>query len=164
MALTTESIKAFDDRYKELFAAAQGATSSTLASSRTNLQNHLDTWNAAVQEAVRRSQADITKVSEKAATLAESQQTLQDLLAKQGTRDEQASSVNPKVTQSPYVNILGLRRNFRQNTRVGLIVASVAFGVLALGALGYYITRSISEKTAMNPSALLQGQVGGRRR
>jgi len=45
--------------------------------------------------------------------------------------------VNPKITQSPYVNILGLRRNFRQSTRVGLIVASSIFGALALGMLGY---------------------------
>ena len=164
MSITTETLKAFDDRYKELYAAVQSATPTLLASASTNLQNHLDTWNAAVQSALRSSQADITKVSEKAATLAESQQKLNDLLAKQGTRDQQASSVNPKITQSPYVNILGLRRNFRQNTRVGLIIASVAFGVLALGALGYYITTSVSEKTVMNPSALLQGQTGGRRR
>lgn len=163
MPLTADSLASFRSQYTTLHTAALTAGPGQAAAI-TGLQGLLDTWNKEVQNSITESQTDITKVSEKAATLAENQHTLKELLAKQGTRDQQASSVNPKITQSPYVNILGLRRNFRHNTRVGLIVASAVFGILALGALGYYITTSISEKTAMNPSALIQGQSGGRRR
>jgi len=163
MLLTADSLATFRRRYTDLYTAAI-TTGPNQAAAVTQLQGLLDAWNKEVQDSITASQTNITNVSEKAATLAESQQTLKELLAKQGTRDQQASSVNPKITQSPYVNILGLRRNFRHNTRVGLIIASAVFGILALGALGYYITTSVSEKTVMNPSALIQGQSGGRRR
>ena len=160
MSLTRDRLTQFQSQYATLHAAAttqgQGQASAT-----TQLQSMLDTWNKAVQDSITASQTDMTTISQKAATLAELKHQLKELKAKQITRDEQAGSVNPKITQSPYVNILGLRRNFRYNTRVGLIVASVAFGAIALGALGYYI--STLKQSTMNESPLIQGQSGGRR-
>jgi hypothetical protein len=78
--------------------------------------------------------------------VAELRDTLADLQAQAVTRTEQATSVNPKVTASPYVNILGLQRTFRDSTRQGLLIASIVLGILALGALGFltvaFVTRS----------------------
>lgn len=55
------------------------------------------------------------------------------------TRLDQADSVNPKIRGSPYTNILGLHRTFRESTRFGLLMASIAFGVGALGAVGVFV-------------------------
>jgi|LauGreDrversion4_1035100.scaffolds.fasta_scaffold02520_4 hypothetical protein len=77
---------------------------------------------------------ELSRLSSQVAT---ERDNLRQLISKQGTRIQQVGSVNPKVTESPYVNIIGLRRNFRKSTKVGLIVASGVFGVLALGLLGY---------------------------
>ena len=161
MTLTRDSLANFQRQYATLYAGAT-AQGPSQASAITQLQSLLDSWNTAVRASISDSQSDMTTISQKAATLAEQQQILKELKSKQITRDEQAGSVNPKITQTPYVNILGLRRNFRYNTRVGLIVASVSFGILALGALGYYI--STLKQSTMNESPLIQGQSGGRRR
>jgi hypothetical protein len=159
MSITRDSLAQFTSLYNQYYP---GTTTSgpTQASAITNLQRTLDSWNTAVRASLSKSQADITIVSQKAALLAELNQELKDLKSKQITRDQQAVSVNPKITQSPYVNILGLRRNFRYNTRVGLIVASVTFGVLALGVLGYYI--STVGQGFMKESPILV-QSGGRK-
>jgi phage-related minor tail protein len=160
MTLTRDRLAQFQTQYATLHAAAL-IPGPSQASATTQLQSLLDSWNTAVQASITASQSDMTAISQKAASLAELKHELQEVRSKQITRDEQAGSVNPKITQSPYVNILGLRRNFRYNTRVGLIVASVAFGALALGALGYYI--STLKQSTMNESPIL-AQSGGRRR
>jgi len=72
--------------------------------------------------------------------------TLAKLQNEAGTRTYQATSVNPKATTSPYTNILGLRRVFRESTRLGILIASIAFGFLALLAfalLGYSLSGPI---------------------
>jgi hypothetical protein len=97
-----------------------------------------------------------------AAEVAEEKENLRRLKEKQGTRTEQAQSVNPKVTQSPFVNALWLRRNFREDTRIGLIVASVVIGILALGSMGFLIY-SVVAGGVIKPS-LYTAQQGGRRR
>lgn len=71
--------------------------------------------------------------------VADEKATLKELRGQAGTRAGQAGSVNPKVTASPYVNILGLQRTFRQSTRDVLLGLSIAFGVLAIGTLGYLV-------------------------
>lgn len=58
-----------------------------------------------------------------------------------GTRTDQATSVNPKVTQSPYTNILGLQRVFRGETRTGILVAGIVFAVLAVAGLAFLVVR-----------------------
>jgi hypothetical protein len=60
-----------------------------------------------------------------------------------GTRTDQAASVNPKVTQSPYTNILGLQRIFRAETRTGLLVAGIVFAVLAVAGLAFLVVRFV---------------------
>jgi hypothetical protein len=93
-------------------------------------QQILAEWTLAVYETIDQNKLhDLSIVSEKLSNSI-SQRKLQM------TRDEQAYSVNPKITNSPYVNILGLRRSFRDTTQTGLIVASTLFGILALGLIG----------------------------
>ena len=84
--------------------------------------------------------------------------TLANLQARVVTRTEQADSVNPKVTPSPYVNILGLQRTFRDSTRTGLLIASIVIGVVALAVLGFLIARFVVGSGLVS---LLAGDVVG---
>lgn len=100
--------------------------------------------------------------------IADERGTLKELRGEAGTRAGQAGSVNPKITASPYVNILGLQRTFRQSTRDTLLGLSIAFGVLALGALGYLTYQVVvsGEIQKMSFATSISGggiQVGGRR-
>ena len=83
--------------------------------------------------------------------------TLTDLQARALTGGEQASSLNPKVTASPYVNILGLQRTFRDSTRRGILIASIVIGIAALGVLGFLVFAFV---TGSGLGALLTGEVG----
>ncbi len=83
--------------------------------------------------------------------------TLTDLQARAITGGEQASSLNPKVTASPYVNILGLQRTFRDTTRRNLLIASIVIGILALGVLGFLVATFVSRSGI---GALVSGDVG----
>jgi transketolase len=74
-----------------------------------------------------------------ASQISEEKATLARLRNQAVTRWDQADSVNPKIRGSPYTNILGLRRTFRESTRFGLLMASVAFGVGALSAVGIFV-------------------------
>ena len=76
--------------------------------------------------------------------VSELRDTLAGLEARVGTRTEQADSVNPKVKPSPYVNILGLQRTFREGTRNALLIASIVIGVVALAVLGLLIWQFVS--------------------
>lgn len=77
------------------------------------------------------------RLSGRLAEVTELRDTLADLKGRAVTRTEQASSLNPKVVPSPYVNILGLHRTFRESTRTGLLIASIVIGVVALGVAGF---------------------------
>lgn len=68
--------------------------------------------------------------------IADEKNTLQRLRNEAVTRSDQSDSVNPKVRGSPYTNILGLQRTFRESTRFNILMVSILFGILALGALG----------------------------
>ena len=74
---------------------------------------------------------------------AELQQTLTQLESEAGTRANQADSLNPKPRQSPYTNILGLQRVFRESTRTAIFWASVVFAMLALLVLAYLIYATV---------------------
>jgi hypothetical protein len=84
--------------------------------------------------------------------VADERATLKDLRGEAGTRAGQAGSVNPKVKASPYVNILGLQRTFRQSTRDVLLGLSIAFGVLAIGTLGYLVYQIAASRQIQKPS------------
>jgi uncharacterized membrane protein YraQ (UPF0718 family) len=81
----------------------------------------------------------IDKVGVLASQVAEEKSVLEKLRSEAGTRADQATSVNPKIVGIPATNILGLNRVFRSSTRLFLLIASIVFGVLALGAISYFI-------------------------
>ena len=92
------------------------------------------------------------------AEVSELRDTLSKLQGRVLTRTEQADSLNPKVTPSPYVNILGLQRTFRDSTRTGLLIASIVIGVIALAVLGFLVARFV---LGSGLAALLTGDVAG---
>ena len=114
------------------------------------------TGQAALEDVVRRWQQSVTALQAQSDSLmsnesamdqlgqlanqvAEEKVTLRRLRGEAGTRSDQADSVNPKIRGSPYTNILGLNRTFRDSTRHGILAASIVFGVAALGTLGYLV-------------------------
>lgn len=115
---------------------------------------------AAVQDVIRRWRAFTQRLREQSddavaneavmdvlgalvAERAELQQTLAQLESEAGTRTDQADSLNPKPRQSPYTNILGLQRVFRESTRTAIFWASVVFAVLAILVLAYLIYATV---------------------
>ncbi len=73
--------------------------------------------------------------------MSEQKRILERLKSESVTRKDQASSLNPKNTNSPYINILGLQRSFSSATRTSILIAAIIFGVIALvllGTIGYY--------------------------
>jgi len=94
-----------------------------------------------------------------ATQVAEEKSTLQKLRNEAITRTDQADSVNPKVRASPYTNILGLDRVFRDSTRFWILITSIIFGVLALGALGFLVYQVVSTG-ALVPMQYIQGGTG----
>ena len=73
--------------------------------------------------------------------MSEQKRILERLRSESVTREDQASSLNPKNTNSPYINILGLQRSFSSATRTAVLIAAIVFGVIALvllGSIGYY--------------------------
>ena len=84
------------------------------------------------------SQGDVLqKINDLATQIAEEKIELAKLLAVSGTRDEQSHSLNPRSTPSPYTNILGLNRVFRDSTRFTIMILSVLFGAFSLGLIIY---------------------------
>jgi hypothetical protein len=84
-------------------------------------------------------ESGLNALSQRATDLMEQRSVLAKLQSEHVTRDEQASSVNPKAVPSPYTNILGLQRTFRPSVRQGIIIATIVFGIVALCVLGYVI-------------------------
>jgi hypothetical protein len=90
--------------------------------------------------------------------VAEQKQVLQRLQRTAVTRNDQVSVLNPKASPSPYVNILGLQRTFRPNTRSALLWVAVAFGFLTLCVLSAMIFMFVTRGIVATPS-----MVGGDR-
>lgn len=86
----------------------------------------------------------------------ELKETLAKMRERAGTRIEQATSVNPKITESPYINILGLQRIFHESTRNTLLALSIVIGILSLVILGFLLYRIIG---GSGLSSLLSGDV-----
>lgn len=73
--------------------------------------------------------------------MSEQKRILERLKSESITRTDQAASLNPKNTNSPYINILGLQRSFSSSTRTAILIAAIVFGVISLvllGSVGYY--------------------------
>lgn len=84
-------------------------------------------------------QSGLNTLSQRVQELMEQRSILAKLRSERVTRDEQATSVNPKAVPSPYTNILGLQRTFRPSVRQGIIIAAIVFGIVALAVLAYVI-------------------------
>lgn len=110
------------------------------------------------------SQEDILqKINDLATHIAEEKIKLAKLRSESGTRDQQAKSLNPRSTPSPYTNILGLNRIFRDSTRFTIMILSILFGAFSLGLILYLIY------TIVSPGLSSQNQnqgiaIGGSRR
>jgi hypothetical protein len=154
-------------------------------------QNTMDLWKnsvqagqstqgeAAVQDVLRRWRQFTTNLQEQSAAatanqsvmdilgqlvsdVGEQKQILAELESEAVTRVDQADSLNPKVRNSPYTNILGLNRTFRESTRIAILIASVIFGVLALSALGFLIYQMMVHGSVARESiGLSTGGLGG---
>ena len=142
-------------------AATNPGLKDAVIATQGQVETAITNWRAYVLEQRRLAQDnnDLDNLSRLAGKVAEEKDRLRQLKAKEGTSTEQVTSVNPKIVPSPYVNILNLRRNFRYNTKVGLIVASSVFGVAALGALGLLVYKLSTSGPQASPIL----QAGGRK-
>ena len=112
----------------------------------------------AASTAATSNQGIMDALAELVGNVAEQKQILAELESEAATRVDQADSLNPKVRNSPYTNILGLQRTFRDSTRTAILIASVIFGVLALGLLVFLVYQVTQGPAAASP--LLRGTMG----
>jgi hypothetical protein len=98
------------------------------------------------------------RMAEKLKEVHDLRESLENLQKRLVTGEGQALSVDPKVTASPYVNILGLQRTFREPTRNALLAASIVIGFVALIVLGAIIYFFV---TGSGLAALVSGDVPG---
>jgi hypothetical protein len=92
-------------------------------------------------ESVMANQGVMNVLADLVEEMSEQKRILERLRSESVTREDQASSLNPKNTNSPYINILGLQRSFSSATRTAILIAAIVFGVIALvllGTIGYY--------------------------
>ena len=111
------------------------------------------------------SQGDILqKINDLATHIAEEKIKLAKLRSESGTRDQQAHSLNPRSTPSPYTNILGLHRIFRDSTRFTIMILSILFGAFSLGLILYLIYTLVSPGLSSSQNQNQGIAIGGSRR
>lgn len=86
--------------------------------------------------------------------VSEQKKILAELEGEAATRVDQADSLNPKVRNSPYTNILGLQRTFRDSTRTAILIASVIFGIFAIGVLSFLVYQMVTNPAGYSSPAL----------
>jgi hypothetical protein len=120
---------------------ATGASDADVMSGYVAASEALRRWRAHSEtlqaEVMNSSQVD--ELQAKLVELAEQNAILGRLESEAGTRNNQAASVNPKITASPYTNILGLQRTFRGPTRTALMVLGIVFAVLAVAGVAVLV-------------------------
>jgi hypothetical protein len=135
---------AFQTEYKETHDAwINGIQSGNPAQYRAATEDVLRRWRASINDL--RSQSDsfydnhdtLDMLNQLVVGVQDERALLKKLKSEAVTREDQAYSVNPKVRDSPYINLLWLDRTFRPSTRAGIIAATSIFGVIALGATGF---------------------------
>jgi hypothetical protein len=131
--------------YQTALAAWQnGVQAGNPAQYEAQVQDILRRWRQftndlqAQSEAATANQGVMDILGQLVAEVGDQQQVLARLRSEAGTRADQADSLNPKVRPSPYTNILGLQRTFRESTRTAIFWIAVVFGALTL-ALGAYM-------------------------
>lgn len=134
--------------YEAAYSAWQGALASSSSEASTGtlklaVQQSLDKWRTYVERLRGRSDAIVANegIMNRLFVLATDAKEQEDVLASLRseaiTRTDQAYTVNPKTRQTPYTNILGLRRIFRESTRSVIFYLSIVFAVLAIATVGY---------------------------
>jgi len=78
------------------------------------------------------------------------------------TRGDQSQSVNPKITASPYTNLLGLQRTFRPATRTALLIVSIVFAVLTAAVGGWLVYSTLGAEGSSSSGG--GSQLGGGRK
>lgn len=143
MAFAMEFHQAYETVKEKI---STGATDNDVMASYVAVSEVLRRWRThsdSLQNEVMDS-SHIDEFQRKLTELADQQAILARLESEAGTRADQAVSVNPKTTQSPYTNILGLQRTFRGPTRTALLVVGIIFAVLAVGGLGFLVFQLVT--------------------
>jgi hypothetical protein len=126
-----------------------GVQSGNPAQHEANVHDVLRRWRQftndlrAQSEAATANQGVMDLLGQLVAEVGDQQQILARLRSEAGTRVDQADSLNPKVRPSPYTNILGLQRTFRDSTRTAIFWVAVVFGALALAVGAYGVVRML---------------------
>lgn len=175
LRLTSETASKQSDNFKQQFeteyeAWRNGIQAGQPAQYESSVNAILDKWWAFTNQmsAQVESEQDGTSiiVADLVRELETQKRVLADLQSESITRGDQADSVNPKSKPSPYTNILGLQRTFRESTRSNIFIATLIFASLALiavAALVYFVVTGGQVFKAPFPSSS-SATGGGRNR
>ena len=154
--------------YQTALAAWQnGVQAGNPAQYEAQVQDILRRWRQftndlrAQSEAATANQGVMDLLGQLVAEVGDQQQTLGRLRSEAGTRSDQADSLNPKVRPSPYTNILGLQRTFRESTRTAIFWIAILFGALAVSVIGYLGISLVYGQGVSSTLALGGGSPGG---
>lgn len=109
-------------------------------------------------------------LAQSVAQVTEERSILSKLRGEVVTRTDQADSLDARISNSPYTNILGLQRTFRPATWNALLAAAILFGTLTLVLVGLLIWAVIHNKMTLvnysipRPVGVGVGGGGGRGR
>lgn len=137
------------------------ALSGTLGNSQAVAEDVVRRWRVFVEQlktqsdVIMSSELTMERLGELITQNSIEKETLFSLRNEENTRDNQADSVNPKVRGSPYTNVLGLQRTFRDSTRTNILIVSVMFGLLTLGSIGIMTAGFIRSNKSSNISAIV---------
>ena len=133
----------------EVYVNALRSNQNPLAA-QAGLEDALRRWRMSIDrlraksETLTASEGVLDTMNQLIAGVQEEKKLLAKLESESVTRLDQANSVNPKTTQSPYTNILGLQRTFRASTRDNIMIATIVFAVLAIGIVGFVGYRAVA--------------------
>ena len=134
-------------------AAGAGAGKATASSQQAAVDDVLRRWRQFTNElkaqsgTVLNNEASMGQLEQLLAQVAEERLTLATLRGEAVTRTDQADSLQPRIRDSPYTNILGLRRVFRPETWNALLGATILFGILALVLGGIMVWMAVTAVT-----------------
>jgi hypothetical protein len=127
-----------------------GIKAGNAAQGKAAVEEILRRWRGSVENLRQRSErfaesdTAIQHLHQRVVELGEQRVVLRRLQSEAGTRADQADSLNPKVRPSPFTNILGLQRTFRDSTRKSILGASIVFGIFAVLLLAFLIYRVVT--------------------
>jgi septal ring factor EnvC (AmiA/AmiB activator) len=137
------------------------------AQTQAALEDVLRRWRASIQQlratsdTLMASEGELDAMQQMIKEVEDQKSLLAKLQSENGTRVDQAVSVNPKITASPYTNLLFLQRTFRPSTRMGILIATIVFAVLALAVVGFIVYRFVVLGGDAAPASYPSAQGGG---